>query len=362
VSINNNVWELAEAYLSNTLSEEDILALKNRLASDTEFAAEFHESTNLIRSVGGSGKQKRFRTMLREIHAEQISSPAKKSNRIILPAHIWRTAAVAAGVALLTSTITYSLLNPYLKKTESQYNIIRRQVDNIKESQNQLNKSQKQLEKDLKKINTPSAPVRYTGTGFALNNDGYFVTSYHVTNGADSVYIQDHNGEYFKASVENFDENADLAVLKVEKKNFHFSNGDVPYTFAIAKSGLGERIYTLGYPKDQIVYSEGYISARNGFEENDNQYSLVLPAGHGQSGSPVIDEKGNIVGILTATGNEPEANTYAVSSKALIDLLHKKLPPNTLHLPKANKLGRMSREEQIRKMEAYTFSVKVYKK
>ena len=212
-------------------------------------------------------------------------------------------------------------------------------------------------------MNTPPAPVRYTGTGFALTNDGYFVTSYHVTKGADSVYIQDHNGEYFKASKYAFDENADLVIMKVEKKNFRFGKGEIPYSFASGKSGLGTHIYTVGYPNDFAVYSEGYVSAKNGFEGNDQQYTLELPAGHGQSGSPVLDEKGNVLGVLTAISSEEEENTYAVSSKTLIDILHKELPDdNTIRLPKSNKMGRMSSEERAKKMELYTFSVKVYKK
>ena len=301
--------------------------------------------------------------MLQDIHRGQAATPpAKKSKLIQLPANFWRTAAVAAGVALVTSTLTYSLLNPSAKKSDSQYNMIRREVDNIRESQNQLKKSQNQLEKDIKKINTPTATVKYTGTGFAITNDGYFVTSYHVTRGADSVYIQDNNGDYYKANVAAFDEANDLAVLKVEKKNFHFGKGEVPYSFSTVKSGLGKHIFTLGFPKDQLLFCEGYISGRLGFDGNDNQYTLVLPAGHGQSGSPVIDENGNILGVVTAISGESEASTYAVTAKALVDLVHKKLPPNALHMPKSNKLGHMSREEQIKKMEAYTFSVKVYKK
>ncbi len=363
MSINNNIWEVAEAYLNGSLPEQDILALKHRLETDSVFAAEFHESTNLIRSFESSGKQKRFRTMLQDIHQQQTTTqPARKSKLIQLPANFWRTAAVAAGVALLTSTVTYTILNPSLKKSNSQYNMIRREVDNIKESQNQLKRSQNQLEKDIKKINTPTATVKYTGTGFAITNDGFFVTSYHVTKGADSVYIQDYNGDYYKANVTTFDEANDLAILKVEKKNFHFGKGEVPYSFSTTRSGLGKHIFTLGFPKDQMLFCEGYISGRLGFDGNDNQYTLVLPAGHGQSGSPVIDENGNILGVVTAISGEAEASTYAVTSKALVELVHKKLPPNTLHLPKSTKLGHMNREEQIKKMEAYTFSVKVYKK
>lgn len=363
MSINNNIWEVAENYLAGRLPEGDILELNRKLGSDTEFANEFYESCNLIRSIEGSGKQKRFRGMLRDIHAQQAVAPQRKAKLLSLPPHFWRTAAVAAGVALLTSTITYSIFSPSKKHSESEYNIIRREVDNIKESQDQLKKNQHQLEKDLKKINTPVAQVRYTGTGFALTNDGYFVTSYHVTNGADSVYIQDHNGEYFKASKYAFDEAADIAILKVEKKGFHFGKGDLPYTFATTKAGLGTRIFTLGYPKDELVYKEGYISTKNGYESNEQQYTLDLPVSHGQSGSPILDNNGNVLGILAAISGEGETNTYAVSSKALLDLIHKNMPDNdALHLPKANKLGRIGREEQIKKMEPYTFSVKVYKK
>ncbi len=363
MSINNNIWELAESYLAGTLPEADIVELKRRLEADTEFANEFYESSNLIRSFEGSGKQKRFRGMLRDIHAKQAETA--KPRLIKLPPHFWRTAAVAASFAMLTSLGTYSLLKPSIKNTDSQYNIIRREVDNIKESQKQLKKSQSQLETDIKKINTPPATVRYTATGFALNNEGYFVTAYHVIHDdkgdCDSVYIQNHEGQYFKAFMVANNPDADLAILKVEKKNFRFGRGEVPYTFANGKSGLASHIYTLGYPKDDLVYDEGYISANNGFRGDALQYTLVLPAGHGQSGSPVIDGQGNIVGILAAIGSHGEGNTYAVSSKALIDLLHK-LTDNTIRLPKTNKIGRLSREEQIKKMESYTFSVKVYKK
>jgi serine protease Do len=358
MSINNNIWDTAESYLAGTLPESEITKLNSRLASDKDFAAEFQESINLIQSLEGSGKQERFRTMLKEVSETSI----KKSRRIQLPAHFWRTAAVAASVAVLTSTLTYSFLKPSIKNTDNQYNTIRREVDVIRETQKQLNQSQKQLEKDLKKINPPpSARVRYTGTGFAITNDGYFVTSNHVIDGADSIYIQDKNGGYFKATKMASDEESDIAVLKIVKKNFHFGKGDVPYTFAAGKSNLGASIFTLGYPKNDLVYKAGSISSKNGFDGNDLQYTLELPVSHGQSGSPVLDEKGNVIGILTAVGGDAEASTYAVSSKALITLLHKKMD-TPIRLSKNNKLRKLSREQQIEKMEAYTFSVKVYKK
>jgi len=278
---------------------------------------------------------------------------------------------VAAGVAILTSAITIWSLNPSLKKHDSQYNTISREVGAIKKVQAQQQAEQDKLKEIVSKSNKPAPPpsdVKYTGTGFALTNDGYFVTANHVIHhdgkgDFDSVYIQNHDGQYFKATLIHSDPKRDIAILKVEKKNFHFGKGELPYTFASAKTGLGSKIFTLGYPQDDEVYSEGYISCRNGYEGDALQYTLDLPVRHGQSGSPLLDEKGNVVGMLAAVGSSDEANTYAVSSKALVDLLHDQVADEkAIHLPKANKLGRLSREEQIAKMEAYTFSVKVYKK
>ena len=371
MSVNNNIYELAERYLAGSIPHEEWLQLKDKLAGDVEFANEFYEITDLIRSAEASGKQKRFRTMLRDIHDKQDAGTTRKLTRLIhMPVQFWRTAGVAASVAILTSTITIWSLKPSIKKNESQYTTISRAVENLKHQQARQQEAQNQLIENINKNNKPtprSSDVKYTGTGFALTNDGYFVTAYHVINDGtgegDSVYIQNADGDYFKASLTSFNAKADIAIMKVEKKGFRFGKGEVPYTFAAGKNGiLGKRIFTLGYPQEDLVYKEGYISSRNGFDGNSQQYTLELPAVHGQSGSPVIDEKGNVLGILTGISEGELSNTYAVSSDVLLSLLHTTLPNNMLHLSHTNKLGRLSRDKQIEKMEAYTFSVKVYKK
>lgn len=372
MSINsNNIWELAEQYLAGSIPQDEFIKLKDRLSSDSAFASEFYEATDLIRSMEDGGKQKRFRNMLQDIHQEQAAKQEQKKAKLVwFTPQVWRTAAVAATVAMLISTITIWTLKPSINKNESQYNTINRVVTDIKKVQAQQQAQQQQLKIDLdkaKKNIAPTSDVKYTGTGFALTNDGYFVTAYHViytkADGyGDSVYIQNQEGQYFKATLVGYNAEADVAILKVGKAGFKFGKGELPYTFAGKKAGLGAQIFTIGYPKDDIVYSEGYISSKNGFDGNTLQYTLELPAGHGQSGSPVIDEKGNVLGLLTAIGSPGEANTYAVGTKALIDLMHTLPEEKNLHLPKSAKLGKLSREKQIEKMEAYTFSVKVYKK
>jgi S1-C subfamily serine protease len=204
---NNNIWELAEAYLAGTMSQEDFAKLKHRLATDTAFSADFYETTDLIRAMADNGKQKRFRTMLRDIQNKpQNTKKAVKAKHIVFTPEFWRTASVAAGVAILTSTITFWSLKPSINKTVSRYNTISREVTGLKIEQAKQLQKQKQLELDLDKAKktAPPSDVKKTGTGFALTNNGYFVTAYHVIhdeNGyGDSVYILNNNGHYFKAA------------------------------------------------------------------------------------------------------------------------------------------------------------------
>lgn len=359
----NNIWELAEAYQAGKLSPAEKVELESRRAKDEVFASEFNDNLNLISSMHSNGSQKRFRTMLGDIHKQNAATKTRRT--IQLPAHFWRTSAVAATIALITSFISFSLMISNKNKSDAEYIRISHKVNAIDNQQKNLSKIVQDSLINKKPI-APTSDVRRTGTGFALTNDGYFVTAYHVINDGngegDSVYIQSNDGIYYKAFVVNYSAESDLAILKVERKNFQFAKNEVPYTFVAKKSALGAQIYTVGYPKEDIVYSEGYISARNGYHGNSKQYTMELPAGHGQSGSPVIDAKGNILGVLTAISTPKESNTYAVSSDELLDLIEKMPAGNKMRLPKNNKLSRLSREEQIAKMEDYTFSVKVYKK
>jgi len=367
-----NIFELAEAYLAGTMPQAEFLAIKERLAADKTFATEFYAATDLIRTATDSGKHKRFRSMLRDVHRveQQAATEKKPARRIIFTPEFWRTASIAAGVAILTSTITIWSLKPSINKSESRYNTISREVTGLKLEQAKQEQRQKELEMNLdtkpKKSAGPTSDVAKTGTGFALTNNGYFVTAYHVLHDddgyGDSVYIQNSDGQYFKASLVTFNAETDVAIMKVDKAGFRFGKGELPYGLTSSKANLGSKIFTLGYPADEVSYSEGYISARNGFDGNKLQYTLELPVGYGESGSPMIDASGNVLGLLTAVGAQSEERTYAVSSKAIFDLLHKLPDEKTIKLPKASHMGRMSREQQIDKMEAYTFAVKVYKK
>jgi serine protease Do len=356
MSADTHIWNWAEAYTNSSLSEAEGIELNNRLATDVQFASEFNEAVNLLRSLDGSGKHKQFAAMLQDIH--KVNNPKKQKTSIIpFKTNYWRVTAFAASIALITSLGTYWVIQYNNNKIASQYSLLRRDLEKYKHSQNQLIKDIK-----TQQSATLAEDARYTGTGFAVSNDGYLVTNYHVTEGADSVYIQTSKGDYYKASLVSFDAGKDIALLKVEDKHFRFGKSEVPYTFSSGKKSLGAKVFTLGYPGDEVVYNEGYISSKNGFEGDSAQYRLEISAEQGQSGAPVLDARGNIIGIITGKKTESEGTTYAVSSKALLEVLNSLPNDVNLRIPKANKLQSFSREQQIEKLEQYTCAVKVYKK
>ena len=354
----NNIWKLAEGYLNKTLNVDELKSLEQSIAEDKNFAAEFHEAANMLRAVQNNAAQEKFKNNINSIKENIRQAEKEQPRKISLRLHYIRTASVAAGVALLAS-LGVNLWNNRNQNSTPKYSELRKvrtEIEGIKQSQ-------KRIIKDLdNKANKPAIDNMYSGTGFALTNDGYLLTNYHVTEGADSLYIQTHSGDYYKAFMVSFDAKSDIAILKIESKNFKFSKqATLPYTFATSKTKLGERVFTLGYPQDEIVYSEGYISSRNGYMGDSMQYRLELPAEPGQSGAPVLDATGNVVAIVTGKESKSSGTTYAVCSNTLLRLLHNLPQSNSINLPKSSKLSGLSRTQQIEKIQEFTCVVNVYK-
>jgi len=352
-----NIWEIAEGYVAGNIAETELNAIL--IEQSTEFKQEFDECVILLQNLTASQKQKDFRNMLVSIEQQEKKKATTSwtARTIPLRTHYLRTAGIAASIAILTTLSTTWIVTHNQKKNSSQYSLLKRELETIKRSQNVL----------IKNINsnqnpTPAQPANFSGTGFALTNDGYFITNFHVTEGADSVYIQNKEGQYFKANLVSFDAKNDIALLKVEDKNFKFSKSEVPYTIGANKKHLGSKVFTLGYPQDEIVYSEGYISAKNGFQGDSMQYRLDLPASPGQSGAPVVDERGNIIAVVTGKETESEGTTYAVGTNAVLKLIQSLPKSVKIKVAKSNKLVHFNREKQIETLEHFTCSVKVYKK
>lgn len=141
-----------------------------------------------------------------------------------------------------------------------------------------------------------------TGTGIIISSDGYIITNAHVIEDAKSVMIVDSNSEQYQASVVGYDTQTDLAVLKIE------AEGLVACEFGISDElRIGELVVAIGNPLGFDLYgtiTDGIISGLNRtLTIGENTMNLIqtnASINSGNSGGPLIDAYGRVIGITSA--------------------------------------------------------------
>lgn len=202
----------------------------------------------------------------------------------------------------------------------------------------------------------------WSATGFSING-GYVVTNYHVVKDANKIIVQGVNGEFatkHDAKVECFDKINDLAILKLEDA----VPQNIPYSVKFSVSDVGENIWVLGYPLtatmgDEIKLTTGVISAKSGFEGNLSQYQISAPIQPGNSGGPVFDSKGNVIGIVCSHHEGAENVGYAVKAFCLKNLIKSSLSEK--EIPTENKISNQNLTSQIKKVQNFVYYIKCSK-
>ena len=273
---------------------------------------------------------------------------------------IWRNnksaIAVAASFLILASVTLLSYKAQ--TKQEGDLQLLDRKVSRLNASQDNLIKV---IGKDVKP-KTNINPAKFGGTGFAISSNGFILTNYHVINGADSIYVQNSKGVSFKAKRFYSDPVNDIAILKISDPSFDHL-GSLPYSLKKSGAGIGETVYTLGYPKDDVVLGDGYISSKTGLNGDTLAYQVAIPVNPGNSGGPLLDNYGNIVGVINGKENKVDGAAFAVKSRYIVeavnsipqDSLSKRIPFN-----KRSLLQGLKRNQQVAKMEDYVFMIKIY--
>lgn len=275
--------------------------------------------------------------------------------------NLWRknksAFAIAASFLLLTIFSIYSI--QHNTKQNGSYEVMRREITNIKNNQNKLVRT---LNSTPRTVKGPASSAKFGGTGFALTANGYLCTNYHVIKDADSVYVQNNKGESFKTKVFYTDAQYDIAILKIVDGTF-VQPSNLPYKVKKNNVDMAEGVYTLGYPKDDIVLGEGYISSKTGHGGDTTQYQVSIPINPGNSGGPLLDNFGNVVGLITAKENQIDGATFAIKSKYILEALNA-IPQDSLGIKpvfaKKNPLQGLKRTKQIAKIENYVYMIKVY--
>ena len=170
--------------------------------------------------------------------------------------------------------------------------------------------------------------AEWTGSGFAIA-DGYIATNYHVTSGAKNIRIKGLEGNLktsYKAVVVASDKETDIAILRIVDKDFNGINA-IPYKIGKTMVDVGEDVFVLGYPKvdtmgEEIKVTEGIISSSSGFQGNSSMYQISAAVQPGNSGGPLFDAEGTIIGIVCAKHTDAENANYAVKISNLFSLIN----------------------------------------
>jgi S1-C subfamily serine protease len=354
-------YEQIESYLNGDMAAEEKAAFEALLRNDVRLAEEVREHRQLLHTMRSYGQRQQLKQQLNQIHAEMETETTEATPalwKVYWKRHA-QTIAVAASVSLLsvfgTLWSVQQMKTPVRQQT-ARYIELRREVERLKKAQTAI----------INGINDASKPAprlaAFSGTGFAISSDGYLVTSSHVVEGADSVLIENKSGQKYKVTEVYRDQIHDLSILKIADPTFE-TFGKLPYTFKTNESDLGERVYTLGYPREDIVYGEGALSSSSGFEGDSTAYQISIPLNPGNSGGPLLDDKGNLIGVISGKQAGQEGAAFAVKSAYLLQIVNE-LPQtdttNTISLPKNNTLLGQNIPQQLKKLKDYVFVVKVY--
>ena len=190
--------------------------------------------------------------------------------------------------------------------------------------------------KDGKKVDAsqnPSKTAGSSGTGFYVSHEGHVVTNSHVVDGYQQINIS-HNGVKLRASMVVNDRVNDLAILRVSTQ---------PHTIVYFREGggirPGEDILAFGYPlggllSDELKGNKGMINALSGLSNDSRFVQMSAPIQPGNSGGPLLDEGGSLVGVVTSsinavkmashTGSIPQNVNFAIKASVVSNILREK--------------------------------------
>jgi len=271
-----------------------------------------------------------------------------------------KVTAIAASIAGITALFISALAMYFAPAAnKSQLERLSRDIAVIKANQQLTNNT-------LKEVAEPKIPkgatIKTGGTAFLIDGKGFLITNAHVLDGSGAVVI-DKDGHEYNSRILSVDRKKDLAILQIDDRDFTPIK-NLPYAIRRMQPDLGEELFTLGYPRDEIVYNMGYLSAKTGYKGDTSSCQLSLTANPGNSGAPVFNKNGEIVGIISTRQTQAQDVVFALKANNIFNMIDSLKATDTsfkkLKLPLSSSLKKMDRVSQVKKAENCVFLVKAY--
>ena len=216
------------------------------------------------------------------------------------------------GVSKIKNTITFD----FKKKTINRLTEIKKPRDFEYRFDNSF-----KMQCEFNSSTGSSDDVASSGSGFFINNKGYFITNNHVVKGCKQSKIK-FKEEEVDAELIATDETLDLALLraKVKPKDYLNISDEPPEKM--------QRIFVAGYPfgkglSDDLKFTQGIISAVKGYSDNSNQIQLDAAINSGNSGGPIVNEDGDLVAVAVSGLDKSlsEGIGFGIKASSVINFL-----------------------------------------
>ena len=191
---------------------------------------------------------------------------------------------------------------------------------------------------------TKEVPKRSTGSGILISNDGLVVTNQHVVAACETINVT-LNDSVASANLLHEDGSNDLALVKVADQSWinlatsKFSS-EIPLTgtglFRPSEVQLAEEVLVAGYPfgdtfSASLKVTSGIVSSKKGLNNNSSEFQLDAAVQGGNSGGPVYDKAGRLIGVVVSqlnkiktaklTGSIPENVNFAIKGQTVSQFL-----------------------------------------
>ena len=209
-----------------------------------------------------------------------------------------------------------------------------------------------------------------SGSGFFLSSTGVVATNAHVIANASKIEIVISNeiGTFtYKTKILLSDNKNDVALLQIDDSTFK-GLSSIPYGLS-EKGEVGEKVFTIGYPLNDVMgtnykLTDGIISSKSGIEDDVRYYQISVPLQPGNSGGPLFNKDGIVIGITSsklnskAVGTDIQNVNYAIKASYLLNLYN--MLPNPSKIETTSQVANKQLQDQVKVLKNYVCLIKVY--